>query len=31
MWPLVHEGIRGTLTKERVKMLREYLLEDKGQ
>ena len=31
MWPLVHEGIRGTLTKERVKMLREYLLEEKGQ
>ena len=31
MWPLVHEGIRGALTKERVKMLREYLLEEKGQ
>jgi uncharacterized protein YecT (DUF1311 family) len=29
MWPLVHEGIRGTLTKERVKALREYLIEEK--
>jgi uncharacterized protein YecT (DUF1311 family) len=28
MWPLVHEGVRGKLTKERVKALREYLVED---
>ncbi|MCW1923709.1 lysozyme inhibitor LprI family protein [Luteolibacter arcticus] len=29
MWPLVHEGIRGRLTKERVKSLKELLLEEK--
>ena len=28
MWPLVHEGVRGKLTQERVKALREYLVED---
>jgi uncharacterized protein YecT (DUF1311 family) len=28
MWPLVHEGIRSRLTKERVKGLKELLLED---
>ena len=28
MWPLVHEGVRGKLTKERVKALREYLVEE---
>lgn len=31
MWPLVHEGIRGTLTKDRVKALREYLVEEQGE
>ena len=29
MWPLVHEGVRSKLTKERVKALKEYLIEDK--
>jgi len=28
MWPLVHEGIRSRLTKERVKGLKELLLKD---
>ena len=28
MWPLVHEGIRSRLTKERVKSLKELLLKD---
>jgi uncharacterized protein YecT (DUF1311 family) len=28
MWPLVHEGIRSRLTKERVKSLKELLLEE---
>ena len=28
MWPLVHEGVRGKLTRERVKALREYLIEE---
>ena len=28
MWPLVHEGIRSRLTKERVKGLKELLLEE---
>jgi uncharacterized protein YecT (DUF1311 family) len=28
MWPLIHEGVRGKLTRERVKALREYLIED---
>jgi uncharacterized protein YecT (DUF1311 family) len=27
--PLVHEGVRSRLTKERVKALKEYLIEDK--
>lgn len=29
MWPLVHEGVRSSLTKERVKALKQYLLEEK--
>ncbi|WP_035608426.1 lysozyme inhibitor LprI family protein [Haloferula sp. BvORR071] len=29
MWPLVHEGIRASLTQERVKALKQYLIEDK--
>ncbi len=29
MWPLVHESVRSKLTKERVKALKEYLIEDK--
>lgn len=29
MWPLVHEDIRGTLTKQRIKALRDYLIEEK--
>lgn len=28
MWPLVHEGTRARLTKERVKRLKELLIED---
>lgn len=28
MWPLVHEGTRARLTKERVRSLRELLIED---
>jgi uncharacterized protein YecT (DUF1311 family) len=28
MWPLVHEGVRGKLTRDRVKALREYLIEE---
>lgn len=28
MWPLIHEGIRSRLTKERVKGLKELLLKD---
>ena len=28
MWPLIHEGIRSRLTKERVKGLKELLLEE---
>lgn len=28
MWPLIHEGIRGRLTKERVKSLKELLIEE---
>jgi uncharacterized protein YecT (DUF1311 family) len=28
LWPLIHEGIRSRLTKERVKGLREMLLEE---
>lgn len=28
MWPLIHEGVRGRLTRERVKSLRELLIED---
>lgn len=31
MWPLVHEGVRGKLTRERVKALREYLMEEGGK
>lgn len=31
MWPLVHEGVRGKLTRERVKALREYLIEEGGE
>ena len=26
MWPLIHEGVRSSLTKERVKALKEYLI-----
>ncbi|MCW1884146.1 lysozyme inhibitor LprI family protein [Luteolibacter flavescens] len=29
MWPLVHEGVRSRLTKERVKGLKELLLKEK--
>jgi len=29
MWPLVHEGVRSRLTQERVKALRELLIEEK--
>ncbi|QJE96197.1 lysozyme inhibitor LprI family protein [Luteolibacter luteus] len=29
MWPLVHEGVRGKLTKDRVAALREYLIEER--
>ena len=29
MWPLIYEGTRGSLTKARVKALREYLIEEK--
>ena len=28
MWPLIHEGVRGQLTKERVKSLKELLLKE---
>lgn len=28
MWPLIHEGARSSLTKDRVKALREYLIEE---
>ncbi|HEY1123645.1 MAG TPA: lysozyme inhibitor LprI family protein [Haloferula sp.] len=28
MWPLIHEGVRGRLTKERVKSLKELLLKE---
>ncbi len=28
MWPLIHEGVRSRLTKERVKGLKELLIED---
>jgi uncharacterized protein YecT (DUF1311 family) len=31
MWPLVHESVRGKLTRERVKSLREYLVEEGGK
>lgn len=29
MWPLIHEGIRGKLTKDRAAALREYLIEER--
>ena len=29
VYPLIHEGVRSKLTKERVKALKEYLIEDK--
>ena len=29
MWPLVHESVRGSLTKDRVKALKQYLIEEK--
>ena len=29
MWPVIHEGVRSSLTKERVKALKEYLIEEK--
>ena len=28
MWPLIHEGARGKLTKDRVRALREYLVDE---
>lgn len=28
MWPLIHEGVRGRVTKERVKSLKELLLKE---
>lgn len=28
MWPMIHEGVRGALTKDRVAALREYLVEE---
>ena len=28
MWPLIHEGVRSRLTKERVKSLKELLIEE---